>query len=162
MACSREPTGHPGERTRTIRTGTATKIQLINGERYAVAHKQVLTGYKAPNSYGYSAPFTKGSTYSTGYSYDKLERYPNGASKKALKPYDWNSRRSRLPIKFPDLYRRNAQRHTQLEDPNPGHTDEHRFLTLHKHFYKSTKRPLPSHPGVLATLAQVEHQKIFR
>merc|ERR1712196_399886 len=121
------------------RTNTAAKVIMQNGECFGVLHAHKMTGYKAPNAYGHSPAFQKDTTY-TGSFKPHLES-ANG--KKELSPYDPNAMRSRLSVTFSGVAKpgvrfcrpRNVSQY-QLVDPNTGHTDARRFLTISKAFHK--------------------------
>merc|ERR1711937_145388 len=82
------------------RTNTASKIIMQNGECFGVLHAHKLTGYKAPNAYGHSPAFPKGTCYKDAF---KQSSSPHASPsvdgtlpKKDLCTYDPNSLRSRL------------------------------------------------------------------
>eukprot|EP00657_Telonema_sp_P-1_P009283 TRINITY_DN347_c0_g1_i1.p1 TRINITY_DN347_c0_g1~~TRINITY_DN347_c0_g1_i1.p1 ORF type:complete len:156 (-),score=35.39 TRINITY_DN347_c0_g1_i1:268-735(-) len=148
-----------------VRTNTAAQIRNVNGEAFGVLHAHKLTGYKAPNAYGHSPAFSKHTTYSTGF---KAHLSPHGAHKE-LCPYDPNSMRSRLPVTFADNAKagtrfcrpRNVSQY-QLVDPNTGHTDARRFVTINRSFHKKLMQAgCCTNGAVLAERTKAEHMKIW-
>merc|ERR1712010_301983 len=124
------------------RTNTASKVVMQNGECFGVLHAHKLTGYKAPNAYGHSPAFPKGTTYKDAFkggSPSGAKISPSGFVVKELCPYDPNSLRSRLPVDFGDQSKpfvrfckpRNVSGF-EITDPNLGHTDAGRFKTINK------------------------------
>ena len=101
-----------------------------------------IQGYKAPNAYGHSPAFPKGTSYKDAYKGSPMASSPAKASplsNKEMCPYDPNALRSRLPIDYGDQSKphvrfckpRNVSSF-EITDPNLGHTDANRFKTCAK------------------------------
>jgi len=157
------------------RTNTASKIVMQNGECFGVLHAHKLTGYKAPNAYGHSPAFPKGTSYKDAF---KASQSPQTQASPAesgrlankdLSPYDPNALRSRLPVDFGDQSKpavrfckpRNVS-NFEITDPNLGHTDANRFKTSNKTFHARLDPGQGSaNAGIMAEKARRLHSKIW-
>merc|ERR1712028_171640 len=150
--------------SKKVRTNTASQISTVNGEAFGVLHAHKLTGYKAPNAYGHSPAFSKDTVYSTSF-----VRRGNVNGHKELSPYDPNAMRSRLPVTFADNAKpgtrfcrpRNVSQY-QLVDPNTGHTDARRFVTISKSYHKKLSTGGCTNGAVQAERSKAEHDKIWQ
>merc|ERR1711998_250522 len=154
------------------RSNTASKIISSNGECFGVLHAHKMTGYKAPNAYGHSPAFPKGTTYKDAFkggSPSGAKISPSGFVVKELCPYDPNSLRSRLPVDFGDQSKpfvrfckpRNVSGF-EITDPNLGHTDAGRFKTINKVFHNKLDPGQGSaNAGIMAEKARRLHEKLW-
>jgi len=155
------------------RTNTASKVVMQNGECFGVLHAHKLTGYKAPNAYGHSPAFPKGTCYKDAFKQSSSPHASPSADgtlpKKDLCTYDPNSLRSRLPVDFGDQSKpavrfcrpRNVS-NFEITDPNLGHTDANRFKTSNKTFHSKLDPGQGSaNAGIMAEKARRLHAKIW-